>query len=216
MTGAAAAAAPAALAGLLASRPAREPLLDGIDVVAPDWTRFQPLFEAWRAQLFADTWTVNEPVVTDAGRERLPALREQYPTYRLCQVALRGDALAGWSWGMQTRPGLFFMVNSAVVAAERRRGLYSALARRLMQQAAEAGFQQVQSVHNVANNAIIIAKLKLGFMITGLEQSDTFGSLVQLSWYPHPQRRALAETRAGQRRPAGDIRRLLGIDGSSE
>mgnify|MGYP006178019023 CR=1 FL=1 len=31
-----------------------------------------------------------------------------------------------------------------------------------------------------------------------------------------PASQALAETRAGQRRPAGDIRRLLGIDGSSQ
>jgi GNAT superfamily N-acetyltransferase len=100
------------------------------------------------------------------------------PTLR---IALRaGNALVGWSYGFADRVEGFYMASSAVLDGHRRKGLYTAMADAVLGLARQAGFHFVHSRHVCTNNPILLAKLGMGFHITGFELTPDMGSLVTL------------------------------------
>ena len=132
------------------------------------------------------------------------------PTLRL---ALRhGQELAGWSFGFADRPNAFFMASSAVRAPHRRRGFYSVMAQTLVDLARQGGFHFVHSRHVCTNNPILIAKLKLGFRVTGLELAAQWGSLLALEMPLSAEREALLLARSGQTRMSPAIAATLSED----
>jgi Acetyltransferase (GNAT) family len=118
-----------------------------------------------------------------------------------------GDTLAGWHMGDQHNGTRFYMRNSAVLPEHRRQGLYSAMIRVVMKHLVELGFQNILSNHNATNNAVIIPKLKEGFVITGLNISDLFGTLVSLEYFANPMRRKVMDYRSGFIGPDEEIMR---------
>ena len=83
------------------------------------------------------------------------------------------------------------MAKSAVLPGHRRKGVYSALVRRAIEEAAAGGAIVVRSRHVAANNAVLIAKMKLGFIITGSEFSEEYGFLVRMTYFVREERRKL-------------------------
>src|SRR4051812_27592214 len=59
----------------------------------------------------------------------------------------------------------------------------TALMHEALRHAKAAGFQMVLSRHTTTNNSIIIPKLKAGFVITAMEVSDRFGTMVHLNYF---------------------------------
>ena len=110
--------------------------------------------------------------------------------------AFRGEVLVGWTYASPDGTSLLHMVNSGVAPAERQRGIYSELARRVIAHAHEQGYVFIQSRHAAGNNAVIIAKLKLGFFVSGFEYSEVYGPLVRLTYLVGSLRRTLYDTRA--------------------
>jgi ribosomal protein S18 acetylase RimI-like enzyme len=131
--------------------------------------------------------------------------------YRLKLGAFVDGQLAGWSVGVQESDETYYMINSAVLPAYRRRGLYQALVNAVVERVVAEGFQRIYSRHVAVNNAVIIAKLQCGFTITGMELSDRFGTLVHLSYLPHPPRQKVLAYRAGQAKPDADVRGYMGF-----
>ena len=117
-------------------------------------------------------------------------------------AAFRGEVLVGWSQGYREGTNQFYMLNSGVAVAERRKGVYSQLVRALLTHAEAQGYSSVRSRHTAANTAVIIAKLKLGFQVSGFEYSEVYGPLVQLTYLVNEARRKLYETRASPIRAA--------------
>ena len=72
----------------------------------------------------------------------------------------------------------------------------------LLAHAASQGYSNVRSRHTATNTAVIIAKLKLGFQISGFEYSEVYGPLVQLNYLVGEARRKLYEARAAPIRAA--------------
>lgn len=103
------------------------------------------------------------------------------------------------------------MQNSGVLPEHRRKGLYSELVKRVVNVATGLGFQDIWSRHNTTNNAVIIPKLKQGFLITGIEVTDIFGTLIHLHYYPKEIRRRMTDYRVGQIKPDAEIKKYLGI-----
>jgi hypothetical protein len=66
---------------------------------------------------------------------------------------------------------------------------------RLCWHARAMGAVVVQSQHSVLNNPVIIAKLRLGFQVSGLSQSAQMGALVELSHHLSPARYAVFRSR---------------------
>ena len=82
----------------------------------------------------------------------------------------------------------------------------------LLERVEKMGFQVVLSRHTTTNNSIIIPKLKAGFVITALEVSDRFGTLVHLSYYFNEKRRKVMLFRAGDFKPDQDVKSALRLD----
>lgn len=65
--------------------------------------------------------------------------------------------------------------------------------------------------HSATNNAVIIPKLKAGFVITSMEISDMFGVLVHLTYFPKVLRRKMITYRVGDMKPDEEIKKCLKI-----
>lgn len=129
--------------------------------------------------------------------------------FRLNLGLYHHDEFVGWSWGFQESNETFYMVNSAVFPEHRRKGLYTRLMEAVVEEATRQGFMRIYGRHNSMNNAIIISKLKAGFVITSLEVSIHFGVLVHLSYFTKPLNRKMMEYRVGEMKPDDEIKRHL-------
>ncbi|MCO4773964.1 MAG: GNAT family N-acetyltransferase [Deltaproteobacteria bacterium] len=109
-------------------------------------------------------------------RERMSAK----PTLRI--AARKGDELVGWCYAFADRPDALYMASSAVLRGHRRRGLYRAMAKVVVDLAREAGFHFVHSNHVCTNNPILLAKLAMGFYVRGLTLSPDMGNLLSLEY----------------------------------
>lgn len=110
-------------------------------------------------------------------------------------AAFRGDVLVGWTQGHHEGANQFYMLNSGVAAAERRRGVYSLMVRAVLEHAKSQGYATVRSRHTATNSGVIIAKLQLGFQVSGFEYSEVYGPLVQLTHLVSEARRTLYRDR---------------------
>ena len=170
-----------------------------------------PYIDAYRPTVFAEEGHFNPLyALSDAEQVALDATGERLSNrYRLGYGIFRGDAFAGWHLGQQTQAGTFEMSRTGILKEHRRRGLYTALLPVVLERLGTDGFQVVTSRHNLTNNAVIIPKLKAGFVISGFEVNDSFGTLVQLSYYFNPLRRKVFDVRVGQRGLDDDTRDLF-------
>ena len=124
----------------------------------------------------------------------------------------KGDAFVGWSAGYQRSRESFYMMNSGVLPEHRRKGLYTAMLTSVVQRTQDEGFQIIRSSHQATNNAVIIPKLMFGFIITGMEISDQYGTLVQLDYFTNERRRRVMDFRCGQSQPEPEVAKLLGFE----
>jgi hypothetical protein len=170
-----------------------------------------PYIQDHQASIFAENQHLDTLyALSEAERNALNALGERLAErYRLGFGIFQGEVFVGWHLGQQTLAGTFEMARTGIVREHQNRGLYTALLPIILAQLKNDGFQVVFSRHNLTNNAVIIPKLKAGFVITGLELDDRFGTLVKLSYYFNPLRRKLLDVRVGQRRPDNETRDLL-------
>ena len=95
------------------------------------------------------------------------------------------------------------MVNSGVSPGLRRRGIYSRLVEATIAHADSHGFFRIISRHVPSNNAVIIPKLRLGFMVSGFEYSEVYGPLVRLTYLIGHKRRELYRARSMPVVPSG-------------
>ena len=116
--------------------------------------------------------------------------------------AFRDDTLVGWTFACPEGANHFYMINSGVAPAERRKGVYSELARLVIEHARSRGYVAILSRHAANNNAVIVAKLKLGFFVSGFEYSEVYGPLVRLTLLLGELRRTLYQTRSSPIRRA--------------
>jgi ribosomal protein S18 acetylase RimI-like enzyme len=83
------------------------------------------------------------------------------------------------------------MVNSGVLPEFRGRGIYSDLVKAAISHADAHGLFKIISRHVPSNNAVIIPKLRLGFIVSAFEYSEVYGPLVHLTYLIGEKRREL-------------------------
>lgn len=193
---------------MLASWPCQEGLelclLDRVDarhseLVRAHFEGVYPILD-WRPYMSAPT------------RARLKDLQESVSSRQRLTLGLFEEGrMVGWSFGWQLSMDAtsFYMANSCVLQSHRRRGLYQAMLARVLALTEEMGFQSLSSRHLAGNNPILIAKLKAGFHIAGLELSEVHGSLVHLRYFHNAVRRESYQVRTGGRRPEHPAVRAL-------
>lgn len=130
------------------------------------------------------------------AQEKLGQLKEE--VYSLNLGLFYCDELIGWSDGIQTVDSRYHMKNSGVVEAHRGKGLYNLLLSTVLEETKKQGFLEVYSNHNTDNNAILIAKLKKGFFISGFEVLPKYGLTVQLTYCHSAELKKMFDYRAGR------------------
>jgi len=123
----------------------------------------------------------------------------------------KGDQIVGWSYGWQggMESATYYMANSCVIPEYRRQGLYTLLLEKVIEICKKSGFHTLTSRHVAANNNVIIAKLKAGFKITGMELSEIHGSLIHLTYFINELREESFEVRSGYKKPVSEPVRNL-------
>lgn len=134
----------------------------------------------------------------------------QTSNFELHFFVLYNEEKIGWSAGLQSETGVFKMVSSAIFQEHRRKGLYSLMLIKILSILKEKGFNKVESNHHIANNEVIIPKLKSGFIITGILLHERFGTLVQLTYYFNIKLKKLAMYRSGFAFADDEVKNVLG------
>ena len=98
------------------------------------------------------------------------------------------DQVVGWSYGDMRDRETFFMTNTAILSAYRRKGIYSAFLKQLLSYLEVLGYERVLSAHQTNNRAVIIAKLKARFNITAVTLDERWGAQVELTYLFHEDR----------------------------
>lgn len=176
---------------------------------------FQKYWTEWGTKIFSDNDTSMDlrRVLSEHEREQLSGLHKNLKQMlRLNLCIFKGDEFCGWFTGDQYNNETFYMRNSAILPEHRRKGLYTVLMNEVLERVQKLGFQIVLSRHTNTNNSIIIPKLKAGFVITAMELSDRFGTLVHLSYFFNETRKKILEFRAGDLKPDQKIKEALGIE----
>lgn len=162
---------------------------------------FNPLFEKYseiifdrEGEIFRFRMHLNE-----AEAQKAKELQSRMGTpYYLRLGVFHHDDFIGWLFGFQESAETFYMCNSAILPEHRLKGLYTELMKTTLDIVVSMGFQKIYSRHSLTNNAILIPKLKAGFVMTTFEASDMFGMLVHLTYYPKDIRRKVLDYRVGQ------------------
>ena len=113
---------------------------------------------------------------------KFPLLLKAAKTFQKTHKYNHNNEFVVWSWSCQESAFRFYMCNLAVFPEHRRKGLYTMLMNEMVERATKLGFQEIYCCHTAANNAVIISKLKAGFVITSMEITDSFGALVNFSF----------------------------------
>lgn len=172
---------------------------------------FYPLFRKHRSEIFADTlWYSSREVRTEHEQSQIPTLIKGLEDVWSLHLGLyEGDQLIGWCSSFAKKANELYMMNSAVFPEHRRKGYYKKMMDEVLKEAKLAGFQVVTSSHVSTNNEVIMAKLKSNFKITGMEVSDEFGVLVNLTYFINETRAKAMEFRSGWSKPDAEMMKLF-------
>jgi len=175
----------------------------------------EPMTSNLMREIFFEGFPSVDPkkFLTDQERQNEADLRSKIKDRYHLRIAVHcRDEFVGWTCGWQDTDNRFYMATSAVLPEHRNKGIYTQLVSAVLRITKEEGFQSVHSNHLAANNNVIIPKLKLGFVITGMEMLEFAGMMVKTAFYHHPIRRDLYLYRVGMQQPSAVIRNLLGYD----
>lgn len=159
------------------------PLPDGVEVVpcsAQDWLR---LSDAWWASEPRPRLDL-APLHSEAERARVADLDAVLAPPLAHHVVLRaaGEPIGSYC-GCQDSGGRYYMQNTILLPAWRGRGLYRTLLARVEATARDSGFLEMWSRHRADNNAVIVPKLRAGWVIAAFEVGPKYGLLVHLRRY---------------------------------
>ncbi len=157
----------------------------------------EPAFSALAELVFSD-YEVSE-LLTDVANVEAAAIPRsaKAPEAESLRIgAFRGESLIGWAIARAEGSSHFDMINSGVAPDERRHGVYTELVCMVIEHARSRGYVAIRSRHAANNNAVIVAKLKLGFLVSGFEYSEVYGPLVRLTLLLGELRQSLYRTRS--------------------
>jgi len=96
----------------------------------------------------------------------------------------------GWFYSYREDATTAFIDTVGFLAEYRGHGLYTAFLGKYLTYAAALGFERVTTTHHPNNRGIMIAELKAGFNIVGLELHESHGPQIKMAYFIHPDRRA--------------------------
>ena len=186
-------------------------LTNGYEIREMQDSEFWPQIEKHHLNVFQETIQFNwRDFSPKEDLEKTSELTKNMgQPYRLKLGVFLKDEFAGWSFGDQQTGEAYYMRNSAVLESHRKKGLYSELLKANIEILTAKGFQVIYSAHIATNNAILIPKLKAGFVITSLEIEERFGTRIKLSYFTSQLRKKVVDYRVGFIRPDEELKEIL-------
>lgn len=153
-----------------------------------------------RSEFFAIIGSLFDEVFTpfdQLGAYQLPAERQENltplkqafaGTHHEYFVFYDRKDVAGWSYSEMHDLETYFMTNTAILASYRRRGIYSHYLYHFIAYLKALGYERVTSHHQPNNRAVLIAKLKAGFVLSGMILDERWSAQVQMTYHMYPDR----------------------------
>ena len=95
------------------------------------------------------------------------------------------DGVGGWNAWVDIER----LDTNHFIPSYRRLGLYTAFLKQWLPYMEALGYERVTTTHHPNNRAILIAELKAGFDIVGLELHESHGLSVRMAYFVHNDRR---------------------------
>ena len=187
-------------------------LQNGYTIKELEAKEFFPLFGKIYNLLFGEDHTFfPESYYSVEEKRKLSQLKQRMGDLYELRIALFSpeNEFVGFSFGFQESEETFYMAASGLLPAHRGQGLYSQMVKYLIQKTTEVGFQKIYGTHCATNNAVLIPKLKLGFVFSKVELSDMFGTILHLQYYTNPLRRKVLDYRSGLTVPDAQIKSVM-------
>lgn len=173
----------------------------GYSLLPTDYATFQEVYK----KLEADTF-----VTVSFDWQTTPALpMPEVP--RHCWLVTHAGEVVGWQASRQHDKYTALMQNTALLPAHRGKGVYTRLLRLVLDELRALGYQQVISEYHATNNAVIVPKLRAGFVITGL-QLDKHGIIIKLTHSFDAVYAEYLRFRSGRARPEGELLSRIGLE----
>ncbi|UYL10199.1 GNAT family N-acetyltransferase [Bdellovibrio sp. SKB1291214] len=133
--------------------------------------------------VFSNRTTAPGFFIVESEQNKINERRRKYAPWELLVGIYDGETPIGWHVGYATDPETFYMKNSAVLSEYRNRGIYSKLLEFVLTEIQREGFQVVTSIHHGNNPAVLIPKLKRGFIISGTHFHEKFRFMIELKYF---------------------------------
>ena len=171
------------------------------------------ILKKYRTTVFSDSVDFNRyTVFSDLEKKQFDEkIQSTKAPLRLSYIIEQNNNLVGWCTAFQKDVDKWYMHNTAIFEQHRKKGLYTAVLQLMLAYAKSEGYQKVTSIHNATNNAIIIPKLKAGFVINGMHINEKFGTMIELSYYVNPQIKAVVDFRSGHKRLPQSLKNLVNV-----
>ncbi|WP_413943005.1 GNAT family N-acetyltransferase [Bdellovibrio sp. HCB-162] len=137
-------------------------------------------------------WTID-----DSSKAKIKERQQSMVRYQLRFVVYSGNEVVGWHYGYSTDAETYYMQNSAVLLKYRNQGVYAELLTAVLEKLHADGFQVITSTHHPNNAAVLIPKLKKGFVISSMLLHERFRLLVELKYFFDSERRKAFDKQMG-------------------
>lgn len=112
----------------------------------------------------------------------------QRSTHQDAIIFYDGKQAVGWSAGRMTGASEFLMDVTGILPVYQNKGIYTNFLKLYIPYLRDIGYERVVSYHSPTNRAVLIAKLKAGFIITATEFREHAGASVKLTYFLHEDR----------------------------
>lgn len=159
---------------------------DHFPVVVADGCEVRPVDEAtfWEivGELSAEVFTPLSELGLAEYRPPSPTVGDAWQVHReWLMFHDADDRPIGWSFSEQREADTLFMVWTGLVPDVQNRGIYSAFLRHFLAYAKALGYARVTSTHMVNNRRVLVAKLKAGFVASGMTLDERWGAMIGLT-----------------------------------
>ena len=99
----------------------------------------------------------------------------------------------GWFYSYREDATTILIDTVGFLPEYRGRGLYTAFLPKYLEYVTVLGLERVTTSHHPNNRAIMIAELKVGFHIVGMELHESYGPNIKMAYFLHEDRRSAFE-----------------------
>lgn len=193
-------------------------LIDRYYVAEVGSDEWQNVFDEHHALVFPDESSVPfDSIFSEEEQTKLARLKANLSNgLQLYFLIYEGQKPIGWHFGFQRSELEYFMANTGILPEYQNRKIYSAFLKYAIERILDEGFQFITSIHHLDNNAVLIPKLKAGFMVqsTGfLIQSmileSNYGPMIQLVYPAKDIYRTMFSSRIGAKALNEELGRLM-------